>query len=162
MGGRGEWAWRIGTRLDDALRWLRGLFADVLGIGERGWLTTATQELSRPPRRAELRVVMPVWCDPRMVVGSRTFTGDVLPRLGLANVIGTSDERDPWCGQLQLQPSGADLVLLPDEPYALTVDDGPAAFSDLRTVLASGPELTGYGPALASARAHLLRQVRRG
>lgn len=40
--------------------------------------------------------------------------------------------------------------------------DGLAAFTDLRTVLIFGPKLTRYGSSLASARAHLLRQFRRG
>jgi hypothetical protein len=95
-----------------------------------------------------------------MVVGARTFTGAVLARLGVANVFGSSAERYPRLELEQHQAAGADPVLLPDEPYVFTADDGPEAFPDVRAVLASGRELTWYGPSLATARAHLLRQVR--
>jgi ABC-type Fe3+-hydroxamate transport system substrate-binding protein len=107
-------------------------------------------------------VVVPVWRDPWMVVGARTFTGDVLTRLGLANALDTADDRYPRLELEQIQQAGADLVLLPDEPYTFTTDNGPEAFPDVRSILVSGRELTWYGPSLATARAHLLRQVRGG
>jgi hypothetical protein len=43
-----------------------------------------------------------------------------------------------------------DLVLLPDEPYAFTPDDGPEAFTR-PTRLVSGRLLTWYGPSLVEA-----------
>jgi hypothetical protein len=52
------------------------------------------------------------------------------------------------------------VVLLPDEPYNFTADDGPEAFPDVRSVLVSGRDLTWYGPSLATARARLLRAIR--
>jgi hypothetical protein len=45
-----------------------------------------------------------------------------------------------------------DLVVLPDEPYAFSADDGPEAFPDTRCVLVSGRHLTWYGPSLVEAR----------
>jgi ABC-type Fe3+-hydroxamate transport system substrate-binding protein len=146
--------------VDAALRSMRRLFADVLAAGEPGWLRTAAEEWSQPVPQPALRVAVPIWRDPWMVVGARTFTGDVLARLGLVNVFGTSDERYPRLELEQLQHARADLVILPDEPYVFTADDGPEAFPDVRIVLVSGRELTWYGPSLATARAHLLRQVR--
>ena len=91
--------------------------------------------------------------------GSRTFTGDLLSRLGLINVFGTSAERYPRVEIEQLRAAGADLALLPDEPYLFTAGDGPEAFPDLRTVLVSGRGLTWFGPSLATARAELLKQI---
>jgi ABC-type Fe3+-hydroxamate transport system substrate-binding protein len=146
--------------IDAALRSMRRLFTDVLAAGEPGWLRTAAEEWSRPVPQPALRVAVPIWRDPWMVVGSRTFSGDVLARLGLVNVFGTSDERYPRLELEQLQQAGADLVILPDEPYVFTADDGPESFPDVRTVLLSGRQLTWYGPSLAIARAHLLCQVR--
>ncbi|WP_406568017.1 helical backbone metal receptor [Dactylosporangium fulvum] len=146
--------------VDDALRSLRRLFVDVLDVGEPGWLRTAADEWSRPAPRPAPRVVVPIWRDPWMVVGSRTFAGDVLSRLGLVNVFRTSAERYPRVDLAGLRSAGADLVLLPDEPYAFTDDDGPEAFPGIRTVLLSGRQLTWYGPSLASARAELLDRVR--
>ena len=53
----------------------------------------------------------------------------------------------------ELRAAGADLVVLPDEPYAFTDDDGPEAFPGLPYALVSGRHLTWYGPSLATARA---------
>jgi hypothetical protein len=44
-----------------------------------------------------------------------------------------------------------DLVLLPDEPYVFTADDGPEAFAKAPTRLVSGRLLTWYGPAMVEA-----------
>jgi ABC-type Fe3+-hydroxamate transport system substrate-binding protein len=146
--------------VDDALRSLRRLFVDVLAVAEPGWLATAADEWSRPAPRPALSAVVPIWRDPWMVVGPRTFTGDVLARLGLANVFGSAAERYPRLELEQLRAAGADVVVLPDEPYVFTADDGPEAFPGTRTVLVSGRQLTWYGPSLSSARADLLRQIR--
>jgi len=48
------------------------------------------------------------------------------------------------------------VVLLPDEPYPFTAEDGPGEFLAQRVVLVSGRLLTWYGPSLATARADLL------
>ena len=146
--------------VDQALRSMRRIFADVLAVGEPSWLTTAAAEWSRPVPTPQLRVVVPIWRDPWMVVGSRTFTGDVLTRLGLVNAFGASTERYPRVELDELRAAGADVVILPDEPYLFTSDDGPEAFPDHRTVLCSGRQLTWYGPSLATARPDLLTTVR--
>ena len=49
----------------------------------------------------------------------------------------------------ELDDAGADVVLLPDEPYVFTADDGPEAFTGPRPQLVSGRLLTWYGPSLA-------------
>lgn len=54
---------------------------------------------------------------------------------------------------------GAGLVVLPDEPYAFTADDGPEAFPGIRSALVSGRHLTWYGPSLAEAPAVLRRAL---
>ena len=92
-----------------------------------------------------------------MVVGGRTFTSDLVTRLGLVNAFGDTapepgKDRYP---HVELADIAADLVLLPDEPYVFTADDGPEAFPDIRTVLVPGRSLTWYGPSLVSARAEL-------
>ena len=51
--------------------------------------------------------------------------------------------------------AGADVVLLPDEPYEFTADDGPEAFARTPTRLVSGRLLTWYGPAMEEAWDHL-------
>ncbi|MFC4068676.1 helical backbone metal receptor [Actinoplanes subglobosus] len=146
--------------LDDALRSMRRLFSDVLAAGEPGWLREAASQWTRPAPDPQLRVIVPIWRDPWMVVGARTFTGDLLTRLGLVNVFADADGRYPHVDLTDLRSAGADLVLLPDEPYVFTADDGPEAFPGLRTVLVSGRHLTWYGPSLATARTALLDQIR--
>src|SRR5437764_2462197 len=116
--------------------WLATAERAWAGPREGDWAGPAAGLESEPPARP--RVVVPIWRDPWMVVGARTFAGDVLSRLGLVNVFGTSDQRYPRLELAQLQQAGADLVLLPDEPYLFTADDGPEAFPDVRTVLVSG------------------------
>jgi hypothetical protein len=144
--------------LDDALLSMRRLFADVLHVGEPAWLRAVASEWGRSPPRPELRVVVPIWRDP----WTRTFTGELLSRLGLINVFGTSVERYPRVEIEQLHAAGADLPCSPDEPYLFTADDGPEAFPGLRTVLVSGRDLTWNGPSLETARADVLTQIHGG
>ena len=99
------------------------------------------------------RVVVPIWRDPWMVVGARTFTSDLLQRLGWANVYDDHPERYPSLELAALDGAGADVVLLPDEPYVFTADDGPEAFTRTPTELVSGRLLTWYGPSLLEAAA---------
>ena len=51
------------------------------------------------------------------------------------------------------------LVVLPDEPYAFTAEDGPEAFPGVPAALVSGRHLTWYGPSLAEAPALLASQL---
>ena len=146
--------------LGQALRAMRRLFVDVLAVEEPDWLTTAEAEWARPAPEPRLRVVMPIWRDPWMVVGSRTFAGDLLAGLGLSNAFGGSDDRYPRLALEDLRRAEADVVLLPDEPYVFTAEDGPEAFPGTRSVLVSGRALTWYGPSLATARSALLHQIR--
>jgi ABC-type Fe3+-hydroxamate transport system substrate-binding protein len=112
--------------------------------------------------QSDLRVIVPIWRDPWMVVGARTFTGDLLSRLGTVNLFSESEQRYPHVELERLQALRADVVLLPDEPYVFTHDDGPEAFPGIRTVLVSGREMTWYGPSLTTARSRLLHQIREG
>ncbi|MFF5289726.1 helical backbone metal receptor [Paractinoplanes globisporus] len=146
--------------LNDALTSMRRLFTDVLAVGEPDWLRAAAAEWRHPAPRPRLRVAVPIWRDPWMVVGARTFTGDLLARLGLDNVFGTGEARYPRVELDELHAAAPELVLLPDEPYVFTPDDGPEAFPGLRTVLVPGRRLTWYGPSLATARGELLDLVR--
>ena len=101
-------------------------------------------------------VAIPIWRDPWMVVGGSTFTSDLARRLGWDNTFKDHEDRYP-----KVQPeemAGVDLVLLPDEPYVFTPDDGPEAFPGIETRLVSGRLLTWYGPSLLEARSVLGEQ----
>jgi hypothetical protein len=54
---------------------------------------------------------------------------------------------------------GTDLVVLPDEPYPFSADDGPEMFPGRRVALVEGRSLTWYGPSLIGARSKLTAQV---
>jgi ABC-type Fe3+-hydroxamate transport system substrate-binding protein len=146
--------------LDQALASMRRLFGGGLEVGEPGWLAAAGASWKEPAPGPGTPVAVPVWRDPWMVVGSRTFTGDLLARLGLVNVFAGHGERYPRLELEEIRAAAPELVLLPDEPYLFTAGDGPEAFPGLPVALVSGRELTWYGPSLATARASLLEQVR--
>ncbi|MGI5483720.1 helical backbone metal receptor [Streptomyces lavendofoliae] len=135
------------------------------GVPERpDWLAEARTAWARlPPPGAYRTAVVPVWRRPWMVLGRETFAGDLLARLGVVNVYADHPERYPRVPLDELRAAGADLVVLPDEPYRFTADDGPEAFGGLPAALVDGRYLTWYGPSLAQApaalRAALLRPV---
>jgi ABC-type Fe3+-hydroxamate transport system substrate-binding protein len=142
--------------VDQALASMGRLFGEVLDVGTPDWLATAGREWASGPVLPGTPVAVPVWRDPWMVVGARTFTGDLLARLGLVNVFGGGTDRYPRVTLEELGAAAPELVLLPDEPYVFTAEDGPEAFPGVRTALVSGRQLTWYGPSLATARAGLL------
>ena len=142
--------------VDDALRAMHSLFGEVLGWGEPAWLTEATRLLGGGQEEAggpHTRVAVPIWRDPWMVVGPANYTSDLLARMGMGNVFadGGGAERYPHVEVQQIDTAGADVVLLPDEPYVFTDDDGPEAFARTPTRLVSGRLLTWYGPAMLEA-----------
>ncbi len=148
------WVTRIET-VDDAFASLGRLFTDALGWGEPTWLADARQLWSAPAPAPRGRVAVPIWRDPWMVVGPRTFTADLLRRLGwevTTGLAGDAHERYPHVDVTDLHTSDVDLVLLPDEPYVFSPDDGPEAFTSVPTRLVSGRLLTWYGPSLVEAR----------
>lgn len=149
--GISVWVTVIET-VEEAFASMRRMFTDALGWGVPEWLIEAETVWAQPPAADGRRVAVPIWRDPWMVVGSRTFTGDLISRLGLVNAYADSADRYP---HVEVDDIDADLVLLPDEPYVFTADDGPEAFEGTPTALVSGRALTWYGPSLVTARAEL-------
>jgi ABC-type Fe3+-hydroxamate transport system substrate-binding protein len=144
-----------------ALDSLERLFADGLDAGVPEWLQAAREEWSGPVPEPQAAVAIAIWRDPWMVVGSNTFTGDLVARLGWHNVFDGHPERYPHVDLAELDRSDIDVVLLPDEPYVFSASDGPEAFTRTRTALCSGRLLTWYGPAMVGARATLRAAVER-
>jgi len=145
--------------VDQALTALHRLLVDVLGADRPDWLVTAGTEWARPADLPPVRVVVPIWRDPWMVVGSRTFSGDLVARLGLVPAFAGHADRYPSLAVAALRDPAPDLVLLPDEPYPFAADDGPEAFPGVPTVLVSGRDLTWYGPSMATSRAALTARI---
>lgn len=126
---------------------------DACGVTSRPrWLDEAEQTWSSLPEPGiRLTAVVPIWRRPWMVLGRDTFAGDVLARLGVDHVHATHPDRYPRVPLEELRASAPDVVVLPDEPYRFTADDGPEAFPGLPCALVSGRHLTWYGPSLAEA-----------
>ncbi|MEW1696954.1 helical backbone metal receptor [Streptomyces sp. NPDC093249] len=161
---------------------LRSAGADVL-VTEIRTLTQALDELARvltacgaprPPRWLDeaaaawaavvpeepRTAVVPVWRRPWTVLGRDTFAGDLLARLGVRNLYADHPERYPRVPVDALRAAGPDLVVLPDEPYRFTREDGPEAFPGTAAALVDGRMLTWYGPSLAEAPGELARALR--
>lgn len=149
------------TEVRDVPQALRELERVVTACGARTrprWLDEAEAAWSAPERcwgtAAETRTtaVVPIWRRPWMVLGRDTFAGDVLARLGVDNAYASHAERYPRIPVEQLRAAAASgVVVLPDEPYRFTAEDGPEAFEGLPCALVSGRHLTWYGPSLAAA-----------
>lgn len=138
--------------VDQSFTSMRRVFTEALGWDVPEWLEEAERVWAVPPADDGRRVAIPIWRDPWMVVGAKTFTGDLIARLGLVHAFGDGPDRYP---HVDVDAIDADLVLLPDEPYVFTPDDGPEAFARTPTILVSGRSLTWYGPSLVTARADL-------
>jgi ABC-type Fe3+-hydroxamate transport system substrate-binding protein len=153
------WVTDIRT-LDQALASIDKLLRAV-GAIDTSWLSQARESWVDPPAVVEgrrLRVVVPIWRRPWMHLGSDTYAGDVLQRLGVDNVLADSPQRYPKLG-LESLPE-VDLVVLPNEPYLFTETDGPEAFPGVPCALVSGRFLTWYGPAMVGAPQALLASLR--
>jgi ABC-type Fe3+-hydroxamate transport system substrate-binding protein len=145
------------------IRSLAGAFSELTDL-----LTTALGRAQPPPWLEAARAawdavapptlhtaVIPIWRRPWMHVGSDTFTGDLLAHLGVINVLADNPDRYPTIALADLPPS--ELVVLPDEPYEFTAEDGPEAFPGRIPILVSGRLLTWYGPSLVEAASELPR-----
>lgn len=154
--GLSVWVTDVRT-VDGAFTSLSRMLA-ACGLPHPTWLDDAERawDAVRPvaPRR---RAVVPIWRRPWMAVGSDTFTGDVLRRLGVDNVLDESPERYP-----RFDPAGIpahDLVVLPTEPYEFSISDGPEAFPAKESAVVSGRHVTWYGPSMVEAATLLGRQL---
>ncbi|MGN9912393.1 helical backbone metal receptor [Phytohabitans sp. LJ34] len=145
--------------LDEALASLARLLA-ALGAPDPPWLGETRAAWARPAPAPPRRAVVPVWRRPWVVLGRDTFAGDVLRRLGVHNLYDDAPDRYPRPPLAEILARDPEVVVLPDEPYAFTTDDGPEAFPGVPCVLVSGRHLTWYGPSLVEARAVLESQLR--
>lgn len=163
------WVMAAPATVPDALTSLRALFTEAFGVPVPGWLTDA-ERLWEPVRPRWARAVVPVWRKPWVVLGRDTFAGDVLRRLGVTSVYSGHEDRYPRPRIDELRTwftdGDADLLVLPDEPYEFTADDGPEAFPGAPYVLVSGRDLMWYGPSLVPAyrdlSAAFTRSIRSG
>lgn len=142
--------------LDSAAR----MFRYALRLPEPDWIERARQAWAEPSPVTR-RAVIPIWRRPWMVLGAGTFAGDVLHRLGVANVFASAEEPYPKVTLEQIREAEPDLMVLPDEPYRFTERDGPESFAPIPSSLVTGRLLTWHGPSLADAREVLETELRR-
>jgi len=158
------WVMAAAASVPAALGSLRRILTQAYELEEPDWLVEA-EDLWRDVRPVRFHAVVPVWRKPWIVLGRETFGGDVLRRVGVANVYAASEERYPRPDVEELRAhfaADADLLVLPDEPYLFTEEDGPDHFPDARYVLVSGRHLTWYGPSLVEAHAALTASIPSG
>ncbi|ADJ43009.1 ABC transporter substrate-binding protein [Amycolatopsis mediterranei S699] len=158
------WVMAAAASVPAALGSLRRILTQAYELDEPDWLVAA-EEIWREVRPVRFHAVVPVWRKPWIVLGRDTFAGDVLRRVGVANVYATAGERYPRPDVEELRAhlsTDADLLVLPDEPYLFTEEDGPDHFPDARYVLVSGRHLTWYGPSLVEAHAALTASIPSG
>lgn len=70
-----------------------------------------------------VNVLYAIWNKPWMSINGDTYIHDVLARAGAVNVCANRMERYPVLHEAELASLGADLVLLPSEPYAFADED---------------------------------------
>jgi ABC-type Fe3+-hydroxamate transport system substrate-binding protein len=144
------WVTAAAATVPEGLGSVRRLLTQGLEIAEPAWLVRA-EELWREVPPARLTAIVPVWRRPWVVLGRDTFAGDVLRRVGVANAYAADPDRYPRPSLDALRAKAFDVVILPDEPYEFTPDDGPESFPDTRCVFVSGRHLTWCGPSLVDA-----------
>jgi len=159
--GQGISVWVTDIRtVDQALASIETLLRAV-GASDTRWVDQARYSWAQTPAAAKgrrVRAVVPIWRRPWMYLGTDTYAGDVLARLGVDNVLSDSPARYPTLELGQLPE--VDLVVLPDEPYRFTEADGPESFPGTPCALVSGRFLTWYGPAMVEAPHALLASLR--
>lgn len=157
--GLAVWVTRVRT-VPEAFGSLRRMLTLACHRESPDWLARAEAAWADLPVEVDRgTAIVPIWRRPWMVVGRDTFTGDVLARLGVRNAFEAHSERYPKVPLEELRAVRPDLVVLPDEPYRFTMDDGPEAFAGTPVALVSGRYLTWYGPSLESAPVVLTGQL---
>lgn len=146
--------------LPQAFTELERVLVDGCGLPRPGWLAEAEESWRAARAEFDVTAVVPVWRRPWMVLGRDTFAGALLTHLGVRNAYAAHPERYPRIPLAELNDGRAELVVLPDEPYRFTAEDGPEAFPALPAALVSGRHLTWYGPSLSEAPQVLRRALR--
>ena len=157
--------WVTAPRTLDAAFVSLARMLQACGLSTPGWLVAAEDAWSpgaaAGPARPRRRAFVAIWRRPWMCLGSDTFAGDLLTRLGVDHVYAGDEQRYPRVTLEDARRRAPDLVVLPDEPYAFTIDEGTEVFGDWHVPVAhvSGRHLTWYGPSLVEARELLARQL---
>lgn len=116
-------------------------------------VAAVTDAYRRRPARG-VRYACPVWRDPWMWLGRRTYGADLLGLAGGEPVLDDPATRYPRLDPEALAARNPEVVLLPSEPYAFgraDADEVSAGFGGARVELVDGRALTWYGPRIPAA-----------
>ena len=136
----------------------RDVIIEIGGLLDRGAqaqqiaddIDRALAEIEVDDRQARVVALTLIWRKPWMAIGPDTYADDLLWRCGFANALSGYDDRYP-----KLEPGlllGADVVLLPSEPYEFGDTDLPAVGELLPATpvrFVDGELLTWHGPRTA-------------
>ena len=145
---------RTGMALFDQLEWRHTAEGDAAewdaegwygGDNNKVWLRSEGERVAGTTQNARADLL---W--------DHTFARWWSVQAGGRQDFGAGPGRYPRVEVGEIRAAAPEVVLLPDEPYPFTAEDGPEEFPAQRTVLVSGRLLTWYGPSLATARADLL------
>ena len=126
--GVAVWVTRIET-VEESLDSMSRLFAEALGSARSRLAGRGARALGRPAppalsgRRPDLA---------RPLDGGRLVDlhrRPAPPGRGWSTLLAGRDGRYPTVTTAEIDDAGADVVLLPDEPYVFTADDGPEALT---------------------------------
>jgi ABC-type Fe3+-hydroxamate transport system substrate-binding protein len=120
------------------------------------------QRAAAPSERRRTAVL--IWRRPWMTTNADTYGSSLLDLLGVDNVFADSNERYPEVALEEIAERRADLVLLPDEPYAFRerhVQEVAAAVADADVRFVDGRDLFWWGVRTPAAASRLRDALRR-
>ena len=120
------------------------------------------QRAAAPSARRRSAVL--IWRRPWMTTNADTYGSSLLDLLGVDNVFADSNERYPEATLEDIAARGADLVLLPDEPYAFRerhLQEVAAAVAHADVRLVDGRDLFWWGVRTPAAASRLRDALRR-
>ena len=120
------------------------------------------QRAAAPSARHRSAVL--IWRRPWMTTNADAYGSSLLDLLGVDNVFADSNERYPETTLEEIAERGADLILLPDEPYVFRerhVQEVAAAVADADVRLVDGRDLFWWGVRTPAAASRLRDALRR-
>jgi ABC-type Fe3+-hydroxamate transport system substrate-binding protein len=124
------------------------------------WLYEQRAVAPSAPRRSAVLI----WRRPWMTTNADTYGSSLLDLLGVDNVFADSNERYPEVALEEIAERGADLLLLPDEPYPFRerhVQEVATAVADAAVRLVDGRDLFWWGVRTPAAASRLRDALRR-
>ena len=137
--------------LDEAIAMVL-LLGDVLAqpAAARRIADETGSALSEGPVVDGLRVLVPIWWNPLMALGSGAYGHDLLERCGAVNVL-ASRTRYPEITQDEARDLRPDAILLPDEPFPFDASHVAELGSIAPARVIDGKLLWWYGPRMPAA-----------